>query len=528
MTASRADRVIAFIERLKIPSGEFRGQPFRLREWQKAIIRRIYDPADPITGRRKVRRVILSMARKNAKTTLIAALVLVHLIGPESRASAEVYSAANDREQAAVVFKACVGMIEQDETLTRLMVVVPSKKRIVVPHLGTVYVALSADAKTKHGSNPAVWIYDELAQAPKADLYDALDTSQGAQAEPLGFVISTQAISPLSLMSQLVDYATKVASGEIEDETVAPFIFTVPMDADPFDESLWPLANPALGDFLSLADMRSEAEKAKRMPSRLPIFRNLRLNQQVDGLEHVLRAEDWKACALPVDADSLEGAECFGGLDLSARSDLTSFALVFPGKKKRVLVRTWTPEKNLRERADKDRAPYPLWIEQGWLETTPGASVDYGFVARAIGEAQAKYDLRAVAFDRWRIRDLKRALEAEGVAHWQLGEDDPLPGAVCLIPFGQGFRDMSPAVDQIEEDVTAHLVEHGGNPVLTWAASNAVATYDAANNRKLDKSKARNRIDPFVALVMANCIASRGDHLKEGDDGVAHQAFVEL
>lgn len=524
---TRAERVIAFIECLKIPSGRDRGKPFLLREWQRDFIRSIYDPVYP-DGRRKVRRALLSMARKNGKTAIIAGIVLAHLVGPEASYGQEIYSAANDKEQASIIFRQCCGIIEQDETLTQLVRPIPSRKRLVCEMFGSFYTALSSDAKTKHGLNPAVWVYDELAQAISQDLYEALDTSQGAQAEPLGIVISTQAVSPKSLMSQLVDDAIKIQSGEVVDETRAVAVYAVPRDADPFDESLWPLANPAIGDFLSLEDMRAEAAQAKRLPSRLASFRNLRLNQQVDGTDQLLTAEDWKACAHPVDRAALRGRSCVAGLDLSTRRDLTALELLFdplPGEELRpVLSFVWTPDANLAGRAQADAAPYLTWREQGHLLTTPGATVDYGFVAVQLAELAAEFNIRGVAFDRWRIGDLINALGAHGVPH-TCDPDKPQFGVLRLIPWGQGFKDMAPAVDAIEELATGHVLAHGGHPVLTWAASNAVATRDPANNRKLDKIRARNRIDPFVALTMAAGLAAR---LGAADSDYVEQGLIDV
>jgi phage terminase large subunit-like protein len=461
-----------------------------------------------------VRRALLSMARKNGKTGLIAAIVLVHLVGPEANYGQEIYSAANDREQAGIIYRQCAGMVEMDEGLRALVRPIESRKRLVCDHFGSFYCALSSDARTKHGLNPAVWIYDELAQAQKQDLYEALDTSQGAQAEPLGIVISTQAVSPLSLMSDLVDDGLKQAAlpEEERDPTRVAAIYAVPKDADPFDESLWHLANPALGDFLSLEDMRAEADLARRLPSRLASFRNLRLNQQVDGTDQLLTAEDWKACGGELDLEALKGRSCVAALDLSARRDLTALTLLFdplPGELERpVITFVWTPAADLSARGQRDKAPYTTWKEQGFLLTTTGATVDPDFIAAHIAEIMALYDIRAMAFDRWRIQDLLNALDAIGV-RVTVDPEEPETGSLRLVGWGQGFRDMAPAVDAIEALVTSHTLRHGGHPVLTWAASNAVATRDAANNRKIDKAKARNRIDPFVALTMAAGLQAR-------------------
>lgn len=476
---------------------------------------------------RLIRRVLLTMGRKNAKTTLIAALVLVHLVGPESGQGQQIYSAANDREQAAIIYRACEAMVLMDEDLSLLIKCVPSRKRLVCYLNGSFYQALSADAKTKHGMNPAVWIYDELAQAPKRDLYDALDTSQGAQAEPLGFVISTQAIDPQSQMSILVDDALQQIklrdAGQDYDRTLAAFIFTVPPDADPFDESLWKLANPALGDFLSLQDMRDDAAKARRIPSLLARFRNLRLNQQVDGVDHIFGPDDWKACGVdPVIVEALRGRPCFGGLDLSSKHDLTAFVLVFPDFPAKgtftVLTRCWTPQHDLDVRSKVDtrnEATYRTWSEQGHLIVTPGRFVDYDYVANELADCAEMFDIKAIAYDSWNMHKLETALRNEGVKFWttsirESGEQNKPDDAEGLkfVRWRQGMRTMAPALEETQLKLIDHKVSHGMHPVLTWAATNAVAVMDAAGNTMPAKNKSKNRIDPVVAMCMAFGVAA--------------------
>lgn len=481
-----------------------------LRDWQRDIIRRIYDPVCPVKLTRKIRRALISMARKNGKTALIAALVLVHLVGPEATYGQEIYSAANDKEQAAIIYRHAAGYVEMSPELSELVKPIPSRKRLVCKTFGSFYAALSSDAKTKHGLNPAVWIYDELGQTTKADLYEALDTSQGAQDEPLGIVISTQAVDPQSLMSQLVEDGRRLNSGAEVDDTRVAIIYEVPQDADPWNEENWKLANPALGDFLSLEDMRAEAAQARRLPSRAASFRNLRLNQQVSGLENVIGREDWEACGGPVDRAALKGARCYGALDLSKRFDLTALELVFPRDDgtKHVISRIWTPEWALAERSMRDKAHYPVWVEQGHLIAVPGRTIDYRYVAKEIAALAAEFDLQGIAYDRWRIEDLKLALDEEGIAHFIDGREED-NGGIRLVPWGQGYKDMGPAVDAIEEAAVQRQLRHGDNTVLSWAASNAVATIDPAGARKLDKAKARSRIDPFQALTMAVGLAVR-------------------
>lgn len=451
------------------------------------------------------------MAKKNGKTALIAALLLVHLVGPEAVPQAQIYSAANSKKQAGLIYQAAAAMVRMSADLAQIITPFKGGMRLVCHLFGSFYQALSADGDIEEGISPTLWIYDELGRTKKTALYDSLDNAGGAWEEPLGIIISVQARSPHMLMSELVRFSRKLLSGEEVDPSWSVAIFEVPADADPLDETQWVLANPALGDFKDLEDIRRAAREAKRNPSRMASFKNFQLNQQVDDLvQQIHLKEDWLACGDAFDEEELRDQECFGGLDLSRRIDLSALVLVFPGfAKKRVLLRAWTPEGRLDERAERDQAPYREWIAAGHLIAVPGLSIDYAYIAMEIAHLSSIYRIKEIGFDRWGIERLCEKLDALGVAYWVKGEDDPEDGVLCLVPFGQGFKDMTPAIDQMEIDVMEHRFAHANHPVLTWAASNAVTTSDAAGNRKLAKNKARNRIDPYVALTMANGVATR-------------------
>ncbi|MFR6519026.1 MAG: terminase large subunit domain-containing protein [Bilophila wadsworthia] len=267
---TRAEKMIAFIETLRTPDGAGVGQPFVLRGWQKAIIREVYDAEDG-EGRRVVRQAVLSMSRKNGKTALVAGCP--HLCGPEAVRNGQLYSLAHDREQASVLFKLMTAMIYMDEELSERLNVVESRKRLVDPVSGSEFTALSSETRGKHGKSSSFIVFDELAQfGADRELYDVMMTSRGVHADPLVWCISTQAASDNAVLSELIDYGQKVNRGEIEDPKFKTFLFSVPMDADPWDEANWYLANPALGDFRSLEDMREMAEKAKRMPAAEAAF----------------------------------------------------------------------------------------------------------------------------------------------------------------------------------------------------------------------------------------------------------------
>ena len=500
---SRGQRVAAFIGTLRITTGPLAGQPFRLRDWQKRIIRRVYDGSDA-DGRRLVRLALLTMGRKNGKTALVAALVLAHLVGPEAEPRGQVVSAAADKNQAAIVFRECKAMALADPDLSERIIVRDFAKELEDSETGSTYNALSSDVATKHGLNPSMIVYDELAQAPDRELFDVLETSMGARAQPLFWVISTQSSDPQSIMSELVDYAKDVEAGAVEDPRFAGFIYAVPDDADPFDESLWHLANPALGDFRSLDELRSYAAKARRLPGRLPKLRNLYLNQRVDTTAALIAGADWNACAGAVDPEELRGQRCYGGLDLSATRDLTAFALYFPDSGA-ALVWAWAPGDTLADREKIERGvPYRQWRDAGILEAPPGRVVDKLAVALKVVELCDTFDVQGIAYDRWQIETFTAQLDAQGIT---------LP----LVKWGQGFKDMAPAIEEFENLVIGGKLRHGGNPLLTAHVAAAVCEVDPTGARKLNKRKARSRIDALQALCMACGLAARQPESPEQD-----------
>lgn len=502
---ARAERVIAFIEQLTVPSGEGQGSKFKLREWQKRFIRDIYEPHDQ-RDRRVVRRAILSIARKNGKTALIAALVLVHLVGPEAIRNGEIFSAANDREQAAQVFKVARQIVEADSELSEIIRIVPSTKTLVCYGNGSFYRAISAEAGTKHGLNPTVVIFDELAQAKSRDLYDVLDTSMGARAEPLFVVISTQSNDPEHILSKLIDDGQNA-----RDPTIVCHLYEVPEDCkDIFDPAEWKKANPALGDFRSLDDLRAIADKAKRMPAEEPKFRNLYLNQRVSPVSSLINWPEWAACAGTV--EFLPKEEVYLALDMSAVVDLTALVMASVGEKTKVLPFFWKPEEFLAEHSSRDFGSdnrYARWALNGHLLTSPGRSINPEIVARKIIDLCTQYTVLGLAYDRWRIEDLIREFDRLGFEAWKDEGGEKRASGLRLVPWGQGYKDMAPAVDALELEVLERNLVQPSNDVLTWNMKNAGATFDPAGNRKIDKEKAKFRIDGAVALTMVCGLKSR-------------------
>lgn len=480
--SSRAARVIRFIEAYcRVPEGIHVGCPMKLAIFQKRFIKAIYD------NRKGTRKAFLSIARKNGKTALIAALVLVHLVGPEAKQNSQIVSGAMSREQAAIVFNLASKMVALNPALAEIVRVVDSRKQLFGLPMNVEYKALAAEGKTAHGLSPVLAILDEVGQVrgPTSEFVNAITTAQGAHEAPLLIAISTQAANDTDLFSIWLDDAEK--SG---DPTIVSHVYAAPADCELDDRKAWRAANPALGLFRSLKDTQQQAAEAMRMPSVESTFRNLTLNQRVSVVSPFMSLSTWKSCGAA--SGYLDGLEVFGGLDLSARTDLTALVLIGKDSKGNWHIQPhfWTPAQGLMDRARRDRQPYDVWRDQGFLRTTPGATVDYEQVARDIAELTDGLNVKAIAFDRWRIDIFKKELEALSLN---------LP----LIPHGQGFKDMSPALDTVEAEFLNQRVAHGMHPVLTMCAAGAVVTKDPAGNRKLDKSKATSRIDGMVALTMA-------------------------
>jgi phage terminase large subunit-like protein len=499
---ARAQKMIDFIQTLRIPEGMDQGSPFILRDWQTPMLHGVYSPVTE-SGIRVVRKAIYSVAKKNGKTPLISGIALGHLVGPEAKRNEQIYSAAFERDQAALTFRYMKQMIEMDEELSDLLNIRTATKEIESRTNGSIYKALSSEARSKHGISPAVLIFDELAQfGADREFYDTLIQGRGAHKEPLLWIISTQAADDLAILSQEIDYAIEHRE---TDPTVKLFFFTTPADADLQDRESWKLSNPALGDFLSEADMIEAANTAVNMPSAEPGFRNLRLNQRTSATARFMSIGVWKANGGIQIADSLSRGRITAGLDLSGKNDLSALVLdCFYKHEHNIFPYFWTPLDNAKERAKNDRVPYLLWIEQGFIEGVPGKTIDYEYIAQKVAEIHWLHHIDELRFDRWRIEDLQRALNKIGCETYiKDKEEPPTNKALCLVNHGQGFKDMNPAIESVEDVFTDNRARHNNHPVLTMCASNAVVELDPANNRKFAKHKSTGRIDGIVALAMS-------------------------
>ena len=507
----RAKAVIDFIEKLTVPSGAGQGKPFKLQRWQRKFIEDIYEPTLP-NGKRVVRRAILSMARKNGKTALIATIALAHLVGPEWIHNGEIYSAANDRDQAGIIFKFAKQIVELEPELARKIEVIPSTKTMLVRRTGSIYRAISAEAGTKHGYMPSLVIYDELAQAKNRDLYDVLDTSFGAREEPLFVVISTQSNDPEHILSQLIDDGKDGA-----DPTIVCHLFAADEDCRLDDKAQWRKANPALGVFRNYDDLAAAIDKAARMPADEPKVRNLLLNQRVSPASILISRAEWMACA--GDVSFKPGEDVYLALDLSNTLDLSALVMGSADDVARIQPFFWKPSDQLAEQSFRDFGSgnyrYVEWADAGYYrDVSPGRTIDPEAIALFIAELTQRYRVRGLAYDRWRIEDLLREFDRIGLAAYKDGDKGD---GLRLVPWGQGYKDMGPAIDALEHAVIERQLIHPNNPVLNWNMANAIAIMDPAGGRKLDKDKSRFRIDGAVALAMLMGLRSRDRNTKPID-----------
>ena len=480
-----ADYLMRWIEATPVEAGILEGSRFHVQDWQREFLAYVYGDF------REVSIAVLSVPRKNGKTGLAARLCLAHLCGPESEPMGEVYSAANDRAQAAITYRAMLAVIRRVPALQERLIVRDYDRSIEDTVTGSRYQALSSDVPTKHGLSASFIVYDELGQARDRELYDVLETSMGARSDPLMLVISTQAPIDAHIMSELVDEV----ESPTRDASMYGIVHRAPPTADIWDEAVWHEANPALGTFRSLKEFRAAARRAFRLPSRRASFRNLYLNQRIAPDSSFLDVAEWDACATakplqdgPTATKELSlhaDLPCFIGLDLAKTADLNAMIAYFPSSGV-VLDWVWASD----EQVDAAQAPYRSWSETGHLLTTPGRSVNKRAIALQLAALMETYDVQRVTVDRWAIEELERVIDEEGIY-------------IDLCPMGQGYRDMSPAVAMLESAIVERAIVHRGSPLMSWCFSNLEIDEDPAGNRKFTKKRARGAIDPMVALLMA-------------------------
>jgi len=505
-----------FIRTLSHTKGIWRGQPFNALEWQDEALFDIFGTLRE-NGFRQYTTAYLEICKKNGKSELGAAIALYCLVADEEW-SAEVYGCAADRQQASIVFDVAVDMVDQNKNLKKLIKPILSQKRLVYLPRKSFYQVLSAEAYSKHGFNVSAVIFDELHSQPNRGLYDVMTEGSGdARSQPLYFLITTAGDDPdrESIGWEVHQLGIDILTGAKIDPTFYARIYGIDKDnkriwmgreyeqletdVDWEDPVVWKKVNPSLmvkdGDngTIHMDKVKDQYTRAKGNFAREKNFRWLRLNSwEKIKTSRWLGLDFWDLCKDKVELERLRGRECYGGLDLSSKIDMTSFCLLFPpddiNKKWIVLPWFWLPEDNLSDRVEHDKVPYDQWQQQGRLNTTPGNVIDYKFIEEFIIKLADKYDIREIGYDPWNAMQTAVRLEDEGLT---------------MVEVRQGFKSMSPPMKEIEQICMGKKIIHGGHPVLRWNVGNVYVKMDENENIRPVKTKGTERIDGLVAMINA-------------------------
>ena len=486
-----ADYAVGFIQCLCHTKGTWARTPFELIDWQEQIIRDIFGIVKK-NGYRQFNTAYIEIPKKQGKSELAAAVALLLTCG-DGEERAEVYGCAADRQQASIVFNVAADMVRMCPALSKRVKILDSQKKLIYQPTGSIYQVLSADVGNKHGFNTHGVVFDELHTQPNRKLFDVMTKGSGdARMQPLYFLITTAGNDTKSICYEIHQKAQDIIDGRKIDHTFYPVIYGAEESDDWTDPKVWKKANPSLGITVSIDKVKDACESAKQNPGEENSFRQLRLNQWVKQAVRWMPMERWDRCAFSVSEEDLEGRVCYGGLDLSSSTDITAFVLVFPpeyeGDKYVILPYFWIPEENMDLRVRRDHVPYDLWERQGFLQTTEGNVVHYGYIEKFIERLGERFNIREIAFDRWGAVQMMQNLEGMGFT---------------VLPFGQGFKDMSPPTKELMKLVLEEKIAHGGQPVLRWMMDNIFIRTDPAGNIKPDKEKSSEKIDGAVAAIMA-------------------------
>jgi len=496
---AKAERFFRFVGLLKHYKGEWAGQPIVLQPYQLFRLGSIFGWVHVETGLRRFRTSYHEIPRKNGKS-LEAAVVALYLTFFDGEAGAEGYTIATKRDQARIVWGDARQLVLSSGLKAKIAVQVAN---LHMDATSSKLEPLGADHDSTDGLNPSFICVDEFHAHKTRGLIDVMETATGARRQPHNFQITTAGDDPVSPGGDQHDYACKILDGVLVDESFFAFIAHADLDDDWQDETTWRKANPNYGVSVNPEDMRALALKAKSMPAAAATFKQKRLNLWVNATAPCLSVEGWRAGQTPLPNAEARAAwreellhqRCYVGIDLASKIDLCALSLVFPpteGRRRwRVLQTIWTPAETVKERSHRDRAPYDIWVNQGWLRTTPGSRIDHAVVRQAIVEARTRYDIALIGFDPWHADQLiDELVKQDGFA-----ED-----RVLAVP--QTYQGMSSACLSVQADILEAAIDAGGCPVTAWAVSNAVANRDGKDNLMFAKGKSRGRIDPLIAFTI--------------------------
>ena len=499
----KADRAVKFIEMLPHTKGEWEGRPFWLLPWQEQIIRDLFGIVKA-EGFRQFRTAYIEIPKKQGKSELAAAIAL-YLLYADHEPSAEVFSAAADRQQASIVFDVAKRMVEMTPGLQKRSKVMSATKRIVNYSNAGYYQVVSADVGGKHGYSISGLVFDEIHNQPNRKLWDVLTKGSGdARRQALHVAITTAGTDRNSICFELHTKALDILSDRKVDPTFYPVVYSLPMDADWQDEKNWYKVNPSLGYTVPIERMREAYLQSQDNPAEENVFRTLRLCQWVGSTVQWIPDHIYDLGNQPIDKHALRRRDCYAGLDLSSSGDITALVLMFPPRtddeKYIMLPYFWVPEETIPKRVQQTSVPYDNWVAQGYVKATPGNVIDYAYIQNTIGELSYKYHIREIAFDRWGSNMLVERLSEMGLT---------------VVPFGQGYKDMSPASRAFYEELMKGNIIHGGNPVMKWMCGNVVIEQDPAGNIKPTKAKSKDKDNSSGKEIIVHARKYQLTHLLE-------------
>lgn len=481
---------IRFFRFLRHSKGEWAGQPLTLSPWQQFGVGSVFGWKRK-DGTRRFRSVYEELPRKNGKSTKLAGVGVLALVADREE-GAEIYAAATKRDQARIIFDEAKRMVRKSPELREKVGIF--KLNLSVDATASKFEPLSADDRTLDGLNPHFVLVDELHKHKSRALLDVLDTALGSRRQPLLWIITTAGDDdPESVYAQENDYAIKILEGTLTDDSAFVFIATIDKGDRWDDPKAWAKANPNLGISVKLDDLKRQALKAKNSPSAQQAFKRLRLNVRTSSASRYVDMEVWRKNGLGrMDVSDLVGRRCYGGLDLSSKIDISAWIKLFQpfegSPRWRVVCRFWMPADTIAERADRDRVQYQRWVDEGWIEVTPGNIIDHAQIGQAVLDDTGDYEMRGIGYDPWNAAQLAVGLINEGVP---------------LFEFIQGLHSYTAPTKELEAWLMASKIDHGDNPVLTWMASNLSVQTDKNENRMPTKKHSRGRIDGMTGLIMA-------------------------
>lgn len=492
--------VLAFFpDVLRLSGGQFEGQPFELQPWEEFIVGSLFGWKLP-NGLRRYQIAFIEIGKSNGKSPLAGGIGMYMLVA-DNEPRAEVYAAATKKDQAMVLFRDAVAMRDQSPKLSSMLVKSGvSEKCWNLSHhqSGSWFRPITSEDTGQSGPRPHCVLIDELHEHKSDVVVNMMRAGFKWRRQPLEFEITNSGVDRHSVAYRHHEYSIKILEGVLENDRWFSYVCALDEGDDWRDEKVWIKSNPNLHVSVGIEYLRDRVREAEAMPAVENIVRRLNFCEWTEQDERAISMDVWDQGGAPIDLESLKGRSCFGGLDLARVNDLSALVLLFApvstGEPWKVLPYFWVPEDDIRTRARRDRVPYDVWVRQGFIHSTPGNVTDYSFIETAIVELATVYDIRNIGFDRTFAGEIIQRLQEE------LGEDR-------LTQIGQGFLSLASPTAELLRLLKAGDLQHGGNPVLRWNASNLILATDPAGNQKPDKAKALEKIDGISALVNAIALA---------------------